>query len=162
MGARDSGPIANANGWLLISQGRAREMFNWGLIGGTMSIIAIVVGLPWGPVGVAAAYALSGVAIRTPLSFWYVCRKGPVRSRDIYRIVALPTIVVILESLVLLLIRLHLSNVGFFTSIALAFGPALTLVLVLYILFSPGREILADIKEMIFIIAKRRSIRYTA
>jgi hypothetical protein len=45
---------------------------------------AIVLGMPWGPEGVAAAYGVTGLFIRTPLLFWVVGRRGPVRVRDLY------------------------------------------------------------------------------
>jgi O-antigen/teichoic acid export membrane protein len=85
-------PVANTTGWLFISQERGKDMFRWGLIGTAVSVVAIVVGLPWGAVGVAAAYAVSDLVIKTPLLFWYVGRSGPVRAGDIYRALLTPTL----------------------------------------------------------------------
>ncbi len=42
-------PVANATGWLFITQNRTGETLRWGLVGSTLSVIAIVSGLPWGP-----------------------------------------------------------------------------------------------------------------
>ena len=81
-------PIANTTGWLLITQGRSRDMLRWGFMGGTLAVAAICAGLPWGAVGVAAAYAGVRVLVADPLLYWYVGRSGPVRARDIYRAVA--------------------------------------------------------------------------
>jgi O-antigen/teichoic acid export membrane protein len=81
-------PIANTTGWLLISQGRARHLAQWGLIGGGISVVAIVAGLPWGPAGVAASYSLARVLVFDPLLYWWVGRRGPVRALDFYRTVA--------------------------------------------------------------------------
>jgi O-antigen/teichoic acid export membrane protein len=81
-------PICNTAGWLYMTQGRTHHMFQWGLIGGTISIIAIVAGLPWGGVGVAASYSLTYVCVVAPMVFWFVGREGPVRARDVYRTVA--------------------------------------------------------------------------
>jgi PST family polysaccharide transporter len=83
-------PLASSTGWLFTSQGRASEMSRWGLIGGVLSIASFIVGLPWGAVGVAAAYGASGLAIRAPLLLWYVSRSGPVRQRDLYGTFVLP------------------------------------------------------------------------
>lgn len=79
-------PIGHSMGWLFVSQGRAKEMWQWGLISSGIIVASIIVGLPWGPVGVAAVYSLVGVALRTPLIFWFVGRSGPVRIADLYRV----------------------------------------------------------------------------
>jgi PST family polysaccharide transporter len=81
-------PVANTTGWLLISQGRARHLAQWGLIGGGISVAAIVAGLPWGPAGVAASYSLARVLAFDPLLYWWVGRRGPVRMLDFYRTIA--------------------------------------------------------------------------
>lgn len=78
-------PIGNSTGWLFISQGRARDMFHWGILGGTIAMISIIAGLPWGAVGVAMSYALIGVFVRTPLLIWFVGRAGPIRPVDFWR-----------------------------------------------------------------------------
>jgi PST family polysaccharide transporter len=77
-------PVGTTTGWLFVSQNRTGAMFRWGLIGSSMTIIAILAGLPWGPVGVAMSYGLSGLLVRTPFVLWYVGREGPVRTRDYY------------------------------------------------------------------------------
>ena len=81
-------PIANTTGWLFLTQGRSKEMFHWGLISGPLTVGSIVLGLPWGAVGVAGAYAVTRVVISDPLLFWFVGRKGPVRTRDFYVTIA--------------------------------------------------------------------------
>jgi PST family polysaccharide transporter len=77
-------PVGTTTGWLFVSQNRTRDMFKWGIIGSTMAIASILIGLPWGPVGVAMSYGLSGLLVRTPVGLWYVGRNGPVRTRDFY------------------------------------------------------------------------------
>jgi PST family polysaccharide transporter len=59
-------------------------MLHWGFIGSATAIISIVIGLPWGALGVAMSYGLIGFFVRTPLNLWYVGREGPVRTRDFY------------------------------------------------------------------------------
>ncbi len=81
-------PIANSTGWLFLTQGRTREMFQWGIMGSTLSVVAIILGLPWGPVGVAIGYSLNGLLLQTPLLFWFVCRKGPIKTKDFYVTIA--------------------------------------------------------------------------
>ena len=54
-------PIASTTGWLFVTQGRTFDMFRWGLIGSTLTVASIIVGLPWGVVGVAASYQQRGI-----------------------------------------------------------------------------------------------------
>ncbi len=77
-------PFTSTSSWLFITQGRGREQLRWGLFSNTLMITGIVIGLRWGPVGVAAGYGVAGL-IRMPLLFWYVGRNGPVKTRDLYR-----------------------------------------------------------------------------
>ena len=81
-------PVTRTALWLFTTQGRTREIFRWGLIGGVISIVSIVAGLPWGATGVAASYAVTDLLVATPLLFWFVGRKGPVRAGDFYRTIA--------------------------------------------------------------------------
>jgi PST family polysaccharide transporter len=81
-------PIANTTGWLFLTQGRSRHMFQWGLISGPLTMGSILLGLPWGAVGVATSYALTRVLLTDPLLFWFVGRSGPVRTKDFYRTIA--------------------------------------------------------------------------
>jgi O-antigen/teichoic acid export membrane protein len=77
-------PIANTTGWLLLSQGRSGDMLRWGFISGPLIILSIFAGLPWGAFGVALSYSAVRVFINDPLLYWFVGRKGPVRTRDFY------------------------------------------------------------------------------
>ncbi len=77
-------PATYTCSWLFMSQGRSREMLHWGLIGSTLTTIAIVAAIPYGPAAVAASYSLSGMVVRIPALFWMVGRRGPVTTRDLY------------------------------------------------------------------------------
>jgi PST family polysaccharide transporter len=77
-------PLNSPSGWLFISQGRSSELMRWGFFGATTSITAFTIGLPFGPLGVATAYAV-GEYIKTPLLWWYLTRHGPVLLADVLR-----------------------------------------------------------------------------
>jgi len=78
-------PVANSALWLLISQGRGRDMFRWALLGAPISILSYVIGLRWGVIGVAASYSLARLFVIDPLLYWFAGREGPVSTGDIYR-----------------------------------------------------------------------------
>ena len=47
-------------------------------------VTAFSIGIGWGAVGVAFAYAISEY-IKTPILWWYVGRRGPIRVADILK-----------------------------------------------------------------------------
>jgi O-antigen/teichoic acid export membrane protein len=141
-------PIANASGWVFVAQGRAKEQLLAGIINGTISVLSFLVGLPWGGTGVAAAYAVSGVVIRTPLLFWLAGRNGAVRTRDFYAVLT-PFLVASVTALALT-VALR-TTVPLTTISGLAAGAAVTAVAYLLVLLalSQGRQGLRDVIEVI-------------
>jgi PST family polysaccharide transporter len=73
----------NPMGWLFISQGRTGQFAKLGAITAVTCILAFSIGIPWGPLGVAIAYASSEVLIRTPIIWRYAGSRGPVRLSDL-------------------------------------------------------------------------------
>ena len=71
-------PISNSTGWLFISQNRTAQMRNWGIFSSLAFVLSFVVGLRWGPIGVASCYVAVG-AVQGPLVWWAATREGPVR-----------------------------------------------------------------------------------
>jgi PST family polysaccharide transporter len=58
--------VGNANGWIYMSQGRTDIQFRWSIVTTGVRIIAFLIGIRWGVIGVAASYVLSGYLI-----LWY-------------------------------------------------------------------------------------------
>lgn len=85
-------PVTYSLSWLYMSQDRTREMLRAGLVNSTIGIAALLAGLPFGIIGVAGAYAITDVAVRGPILFWFAGRRGPVPVRTFYRILALPSL----------------------------------------------------------------------
>lgn len=75
--------VNNATGWLFISQNRTGEMRNWGIVSSMMFVLSFVMGLPWGPIGVAASYAAFSV-VQGPMVWWASTKQGPVSLNDIW------------------------------------------------------------------------------
>jgi O-antigen/teichoic acid export membrane protein len=149
-------PIANTSGWLFLTQGRSRDMFHWGLISGPLTMGSIVLGLPWGAVGVATSYALTRVLFTDPLLFWFVGRKGPVRTRDFYRTIAPFTLASLAALAVSSVIRsfvvIHSPLLGLIT----LFITTGTVTLLCLGALPAGRLALSDIKKTIALMLKQR------
>ncbi|MEA1049005.1 lipopolysaccharide biosynthesis protein [Lamprobacter modestohalophilus] len=81
-------PLASVLAMMLIAAGRADVLLKSKVISLAAIIVSCLVGLHWGVVGVIAAYAISGLLIRTPIFIWFACRCLPFSQSDIYRSLA--------------------------------------------------------------------------
>jgi O-antigen/teichoic acid export membrane protein len=79
-------PLANVANWLLTSQGRGKDLFHQTSIAALLTAGSFVAGLPFGPVGVAMSFSISGLLIRLPILYFYVGRKGPVSTTDLWTV----------------------------------------------------------------------------
>ena len=95
-------PLLASTTWLFISQGRARQHLIWGSTGSGLIVLSFLVGLPWGPVGVATASTLFTVLLQLPIFCWAATREGPVRRRELARIVAPFAVAGLFDAVVLL------------------------------------------------------------
>lgn len=72
-----------ATGWVYVSLGTTRRQFYWGLVATAVTILAYAAALPWGPIGVAAAFSLSLVGLRLP-AVLYCFRGTALRQKDLW------------------------------------------------------------------------------
>jgi O-antigen/teichoic acid export membrane protein len=79
-------PLTNAAAWLFTSQGRGRDMFVAQSINSCFTVLSFIVGLPFGPVGVAIAFSFSYLLVRIPIYYYSVGRRGPVKTVDLWRV----------------------------------------------------------------------------
>jgi O-antigen/teichoic acid export membrane protein len=68
--------IYNTNGLIHLSSGRADRWLRWVVVEFTVTGLLFLVGLPWGPVGIAMAWTASFWILTLP-AFWYAGR--PIR-----------------------------------------------------------------------------------
>lgn len=149
-------PIANTSGWLFLTQGRSRDMFHWGLISGPVTMGSIVLGLPWGAVGVATSYALTRVLLTDPLLFWFVGRKGPVRASDFYRTIAPFTLASLASLAVSSVFRSFAGIENPIVGLITLFVITGAVTLLCLAALPAGRLALTDIKKTIALILKQR------
>jgi O-antigen/teichoic acid export membrane protein len=78
-------PLATTSSWLFESQGRGRDALRTSLFLSSVTLCSFVVGLPFGPTGVARAASISCVLILLPFVFHMAGRSGPVCTADLWR-----------------------------------------------------------------------------
>ncbi len=150
-------PVTYTCSWLFMTQDRTAEMFRWGMINSALSAIAIVAGLPFGAVGVAASFALTGILVRMPALLWAVSRRGPVRMLDFPRAV-LPSIVasaLVVGTVIAVrhLPLLHEQGMG--TTLTALGGSALLVTLLCFVGLPQSRRALRDVRQMIDTLFRR-------
>ena len=149
-------PVTKTSWWLFSTQGRTRELFHWGLLGGAIAIVSIVAGLPWGATGVAASYAVADLCIATPLLFWYVGRRGPVRTIDFYRTIAPVSAASVCSLATLFLCRPWLGDVNSLVArLSIALGITVVVSLLVLSALPAGRLAMRNLKETFLVLLKR-------
>jgi PST family polysaccharide transporter len=73
-----------ASTWLFASQGRGKDWLIASSLLSCVAIAAFVIGLPFGPAGVAIAYSVVGILIGLPTLYYFAGRVGPVTTADLW------------------------------------------------------------------------------
>jgi polysaccharide transporter, PST family len=74
--------VSNTCGWLHVAVGRPERWRHWGMLNCVFTLIALLCGLPFGAIGVAASYAVL-VYITMPPSILYAGRPLGIRTKDV-------------------------------------------------------------------------------
>jgi len=76
--------VSSSTYWLFTSQGRGRELLKANMVTSVITIAAFAAGLPFGPLGMAFAWSISGLVARLPYLYYMAGRQGPVRTADLW------------------------------------------------------------------------------
>jgi PST family polysaccharide transporter len=149
-------PVTKTSWWLFSTQGRSRDLFHWGVIGAVIAVTSIVVGLPWGAKGVAATYAISDLCIATPLLFWYVGRRGPIRATDFYRTITPSAAASICAMGTVILARPWLLNLPLLVErLASAFMLTVVTAFLVFAALPAGRKAIRNLAEILLMMLRR-------
>ena len=77
-------PLTTASTWLFASQGRGQSWVLTSLIVSSVTLSSFLVGLPFGPAGLAISYSASCVLIELPFVYYMAGRRGPVSRKDLW------------------------------------------------------------------------------
>jgi O-antigen/teichoic acid export membrane protein len=149
-------PVTRTVLWLFTTQGRSREIFKWGLMSAAIAVVSIVAGLPWGATGVAASYAVTDLCVVTPLLFWYVGRKGPVRAADFYRTITPAACASIFALVVVFGCRQWLETFSHLaTRLSIAFVITIGASVLVLAALPAGRLAMRNLKDTLLLLVKR-------
>ncbi|NKF21887.1 lipopolysaccharide biosynthesis protein [Solimonas marina] len=82
-------PVASLRGLVLLSSGYSRRYFYWGIVNAACVVVGFAIGVRWGAIGVAYAYAIVNYTLLY-FSLALLFRGTPVRVSDFFRSVAMP------------------------------------------------------------------------
>ncbi|MEM7230032.1 MAG: lipopolysaccharide biosynthesis protein [Planctomycetota bacterium] len=80
-----------ATTWVYISLGHTNRQLRWAIIATPVTCAAFVIGLPWGPTGVALAYSINVVVMRIP-GILYCYQGTPIRLRHLINALWMPAL----------------------------------------------------------------------
>jgi PST family polysaccharide transporter len=83
--------LNSAPGWAFVSLGQTGRQFRWQIFETALTLTAFVIGLRWGPIGVAAGFSIVRCALRVPV-LRYALHGSPVNLRDVAGVVWRPAI----------------------------------------------------------------------
>ena len=98
-------PLGNITGVLYVALGRTRRMLKWGLMSGLWLVFSIIVGLPFGAIGVALAYSAAIALMIIPLIL-YATSGTFLHIRDFYVAIKYPFFSTALITVVGVLVQL--------------------------------------------------------
>lgn len=104
-------PAAGLRGLVLMALGKGGRYFKWGLIHAAVASVAFLVGIHWGPLGVAIAYAIATYGILQP-SLLFVFAGTPVRPVDFWQSIARPAAASLLASTLSYFLVTSLADIG--------------------------------------------------
>lgn len=77
-------PLYNVSSWLFATQGRGRDSLVSSTVGALVMVTAFVIGLRFGPVGVALSFSTCCLLIQLPIRYFLAGRHGPVTTRNLW------------------------------------------------------------------------------
>ncbi|GAB3048444.1 lipopolysaccharide biosynthesis protein [Stenotrophomonas tumulicola] len=147
-------PVASLRGLVLLSLGQTRLYLAWGIVNAAVVSVAFLIGVSWGPTGVALAYAIANYLILYP-SLVYFFRETPLRPLDFFSSIAIPLTATIVAAIGAFISTQYLvmtaSNWIQLGSSAAVF---LALFLVAVLLLPGGKKTLKDYYTMLRMIKK--------
>lgn len=84
--------VAVTTGWVLQSMGRAMRLLKWQAAHAVIYVIACLIGVRWGAVGVAVVTTAQGLLAMLP-AMWVAYHDSPVRTRDVMSAMLRPALV---------------------------------------------------------------------
>jgi len=145
--------ISAVTGIIYTTKGRTDLLFYWNLISNTIIILSFIVGLNWGVIGVASAYAISSLLIAYP-SFAIPFRLINLSVNKFFKSLRPYFGSSVFMGLVLIGCRLFLEKVGFSSMIVLIICTTMGTITYTFTILIIRPPALQDLRKMLFMNSK--------
>ena len=151
-------PIIALLGMIMLSSGQTRRYFFWGLFTSSSTIIAFVVGIRWGVIGVAASWPIA-TAANLIFSLFFVFKGSPVGIASTLNSICRPAIASICMGVVLLLTYQFISLFNVALQIALSIVLGSGIYFAIWMLFPGGYKNITEFVSYPLSVLKRKKIK---
>jgi len=139
-------PVQGTAGLVLVTLGQSKRYLTLGTISSIIIVISFILGLPWGAIGVAAAYTIASYLLLVPI-LWYCFKRTPISIPDFFSAIVRPVIASMIMGLIIFTIRLYLTEVSNIVSIGCSFIIGFLAYLVAFLLLPGGLLHLQEISS---------------
>jgi O-antigen/teichoic acid export membrane protein len=136
-------PLLMTCAHVMITQKKSLRLFWWGVTYGASLVLAFLIGVRWGSIGVAAGYALAHVVFMFP-GLWIGFRDTPVSIKSFFKTISMPAFFSIIMATVLVLFSYHTSSASSIARIGISLVIAVSSYLGLWMIYPRTREHLFD------------------
>lgn len=143
-------PVVSTCDVVLITCGETKRYFLWGVVNTMFLVPAFFIGIHWGPIGIAVAYAVASYTILGP-SLWYRLRGTPVTISLFLKSISVPASSSVLMGLLLIPISQCLTPLNNLETIVVSFFAAVIAYVGIWWLFPGGKQKLMDYFRYAFI-----------
>lgn len=140
-------------GWLHVPLGRSDRWMRWGFVSAICQILAVSAGLPWGPIGVAVACAITMYLLFVP-ALTYAGQPALIGARDVLAAAGPPTAAGLVAVAIGILARNYLladvpALVRLFASSLICLSVYITLTVVIFKIIQPLQLALSVVRDFI-------------
>jgi PST family polysaccharide transporter len=141
--------------WLFLPLGRSDRQFRWIFFRTLYSLAAFAMGLPWGPLGVAAAYSIARSLMVVP-ELTYACAGTPVQLIDVGKALWRPAVASIGAALCVSLAHAWIPSAGHVaTNLLIDMVVFTAMYLTLWLVLPGGRRFLVELLDHATHLAER-------
>jgi O-antigen/teichoic acid export membrane protein len=136
-------PVSTTVGLVLLSLGQSGRFLRFGIFNGLAVVTSFAVGLHWGAIGVASAYAVASYLILFP-TLWYCFRLTPISIAIFLKAIIRPIMASFIMALAMLLARPFLVGQLDIVAVCTNFGIGLSAYFLVWFLMPGGIQTLRD------------------
>ena len=102
-------PVVNPVGWVFVSLGQTDRQMKWSFVAAPLTVLSFLIGIPWGPLGVAVSYTICSLTVLTLPGLWWSFQKTPLTIGGWFDSIRCPLIIGICTFIIIGMIKSFLS-----------------------------------------------------